>query len=70
MIVSTILSFGLATYNFSRKIGKFKSLDMVIMEQIDIFFRKINKEFQNKLYFAYVPNQNGWNAIFYSRKEN
>lgn len=72
MTVSTILSFGFATYNFSRKIGKFKSLDMIIMEQIDVFFRKLNQDFQNKLNFVYVPNKI-WiecNILQQKRKQN
>ncbi len=59
MTASSILSFGLTTINFCRKIGKFKSLDTMIVEEINVFFRDINQTYQNKLNFVYVAD-NKW----------
>jgi hypothetical protein len=50
---ASFIVFGLSIYNFCRKIGKFKSLDMIIKEDLDAYFLKLNNEFSGKVNFSY-----------------
>ena len=50
---ASIIVFSLSIYNFCRKIGKFKSLDMIIKEDLDVEFSRLNAEFHGKLNFKY-----------------
>lgn len=50
---SSIIVFGLSIYNFCRKIEKFQSLDMIIKEDLDKEFNKLNSEFSGLLKFYY-----------------
>ena len=50
---ASIIVFSLSIYNFCRKIGKFKSLDMIIKEDLDVELGKLNHEYNGKLNFNY-----------------
>lgn len=50
---ASFIVFGLSIYNFCRKIGKFKSLDMIIKEDLDSYFAKLNNEFSGRVNFSY-----------------
>lgn len=54
--VATISTAILATYNFKRELGKFRSLDEIMQEDIDEFLNAINSKHKGKLYFVYMPN--------------
>lgn len=53
--LGSLIAFGLSIYNFCRKIGKFKSLDEIIQEDLDLYLGSINKKYINVLNFVYIP---------------
>ena len=53
---ASIIVFGLSIYNFCRKIGKFKSLDMIIKEDLMNDFKVINSQYTGLLNFTYDEN--------------
>ena len=59
IVVGLALSIALAIYNFTRKLGKFYTLDEIMQEDIDKFLAVINLNFEGKLEFIYQP-QTKW----------
>lgn len=45
----SVIAFGLSIYNFCRKIGRFKSLEEIIKEDLDIYFIGVNKKYDSSL---------------------
>lgn len=51
----SVLALGLAIYNFTRKVRKFKTLDDIMQNDIDNYLFEINAKYKNKLEFIYIP---------------
>lgn len=51
--LGTVLAGVLATYNFTRKIGKFQTLDEIMQQDIDEYLVAQNSNYKNKLEFVY-----------------
>jgi hypothetical protein len=51
---ATGISFGLSIYNFTRKLGRFKSLQDMINEDIEKYFNELNFKYEGRLSFKYL----------------
>lgn len=54
--VATVIVFGMSIYNFCRKISKFKSLDLIIKEDLEKELSGVNFKYK-KLHFEYDPEK-------------
>jgi hypothetical protein len=55
--VGSLIAFSLSVYNFCRKIGRFKSLEEIIKEDLDEYFGNINRNFVGRLEFVFNVNK-------------
>jgi hypothetical protein len=51
---ASMIAFGLSIYNFTRKLGRFRSLQDIIKEDIERFFSELNHKYEGKLSFVYM----------------
>jgi hypothetical protein len=50
---ASMIAFGLSIYNFTRKLGRFRSLQNIIEEDIERYFTELNHKYEGKLNFVY-----------------
>jgi hypothetical protein len=50
---ATGISFGLSIYNFTRKLGKFRSLQDLLNEDVQKLFKELNAKYSGNLGFVY-----------------
>jgi hypothetical protein len=60
---ASIIAFGLSIYNFTRKLGRFRSLQDIIKEDIERCFTELNKKYEGKLNFVYMVDYAEINII-------
>jgi hypothetical protein len=53
VFLGSFIAFGLSIYNFTREIGRFKSLEEIIDQDLDEYFAYINKNYIDQLQFLY-----------------
>lgn len=53
----SIIAFGLSIYNFCRKIGRFKTLEEIIKEDLEEYFEIINKKYIGDLHMIFNINK-------------
>lgn len=51
--IGSAIAFGLSIYNFFREIGKFKSLDEIIKQNIETYLDGINRRYEGYLLFIF-----------------
>jgi hypothetical protein len=51
---ATGISFGLSIYNFTRKLKRFKSLQDLIKDDIEKYFKDLSSKYEGKLNFVYM----------------
>jgi hypothetical protein len=60
---ASIIAFGLSIYNFTRKLGRFRSLQEIIKEDIERFFAEMNNKYEGRLNFVYMVDYAEINII-------
>jgi hypothetical protein len=52
--LASVIAFGLSIYNFTRKLGRFRTLQEIIREDIEACFAELNKRYDGQLNFVYM----------------
>jgi hypothetical protein len=51
--IGSLIAFGLSIYNFCRQIGKFKSLEEIIKEDLDAYLEITNRKYDGLLFYEF-----------------
>jgi len=62
------ITFSIAIYNFCRNIGKFKTLDDLIKEDLGEYLKSVNEKYENNLKFKYDERKRWIECIVFKPK--